>query len=75
MVAMVTGKDDRGEADGDIGCCGYILMGISVIILIIFFPFSLLCSLKVSFSAGTAFPSIIGILLTDYDVIPIVSTS
>lgn len=41
------GKDDRREADGDIGCCGYILMAISVFILIIFFPFSLICSLKV----------------------------
>lgn len=40
-------KDDRQEADGDIGCCGYILMAISVFILIIFFPFSLICSLKV----------------------------
>lgn len=40
-------KDDRGQPDGEIGCCGYVLMFFSVIILILFFPFSLICSLKI----------------------------
>lgn len=41
------GNDDRGQPDGNIGFCGYILMFFSIVILIIFFPFSLVCSLKV----------------------------
>jgi len=41
------GKEDRTEPDGDIGCCGYVLMAFSILILILFFPFSLVCSLKV----------------------------
>lgn len=42
-----SGKDERTQPDGDIGCCGYVLMFFSIVILIIFFPFSLICSLKV----------------------------
>ncbi|XP_052789989.1 band 7 protein AGAP004871-like [Mya arenaria] len=41
------GRDREVEPDGDIGCCGYILMGFSILILIIFFPFSLICSIKI----------------------------
>lgn len=39
-------KDDRDSEPG-LGCCGCVLMGISIFILLIFFPFSLICSLKV----------------------------
>lgn len=39
-------KDDR-DAETGLGCCGCVLMGISIFILFIFFPFSLICSLKV----------------------------
>ncbi|XP_052789880.1 band 7 protein AGAP004871-like isoform X2 [Mya arenaria] len=41
------GGDRAVEQDGDIGCCGYILMGFSILIMIMFFPFSLFCALKV----------------------------
>ncbi|XP_060584780.1 band 7 protein AGAP004871-like [Ruditapes philippinarum] len=41
------GKDERNQPDGDIGCCGYVLMFFSIVILILFFPFSLVCSLKI----------------------------
>ena len=47
LIVSFTGKGDEIQTDGDIGCCGYILMFFSVVILILFFPFSLLCSLKV----------------------------
>lgn len=40
-------KEDRSEPDGDIGCCGYILMFFSILLLIVTFPFSLMCCLKV----------------------------
>ncbi|KAL5018851.1 hypothetical protein ScPMuIL_004573 [Solemya velum] len=41
------GKDGSPDDDGDIGCCGYILMALSVFTLIIFFPFSLCCAIKI----------------------------
>ncbi|WAR30753.1 MEC2-like protein [Mya arenaria] len=41
------GGDRAVEQDGDIGCCGYILMGFSILIMIMFFPFSLFCALKI----------------------------
>ncbi|XP_060584778.1 stomatin-like isoform X2 [Ruditapes philippinarum] len=47
MDGYGSGKDERNQPDGDIGCCGYVLMFFSIIILILFFPFSLICSLKV----------------------------
>ncbi|KAL5012045.1 hypothetical protein ScPMuIL_010596 [Solemya velum] len=41
------GKDGSPDDDGDIGCCGYILMALSVFTLVIFFPFSLCCAIKI----------------------------
>ncbi|XP_052220327.1 stomatin-like isoform X2 [Dreissena polymorpha] len=41
------GKEGRQEPEGELGCCGCVLMGVSIFILIIFFPFSLICSLKI----------------------------
>ncbi|XP_048773129.1 mechanosensory protein 2-like [Ostrea edulis] len=35
------------ERDGDIGCCGYCLMILSFILVVIFFPFSLCIAIKV----------------------------
>ncbi|XP_053381103.1 stomatin-like isoform X2 [Mercenaria mercenaria] len=34
-------------AEGDIGCCGYVLIGLSYLLVIVTFPFSLLWCLKV----------------------------
>ncbi|XP_045198623.1 mechanosensory protein 2-like [Mercenaria mercenaria] len=47
MDGYGSGKDERNEPDGGFGCCGYVLMFFSIVILILFFPFSLICSLKV----------------------------
>lgn len=38
---------DGSEAGGDIGCCGYILWFLSIILIICTFPFSLCLSIKV----------------------------
>lgn len=35
------------DRDGDIGCCGYCLMFLSFILVVIFFPFSLCIAIKV----------------------------
>ncbi|KAL3870661.1 hypothetical protein ACJMK2_038708 [Sinanodonta woodiana] len=35
------------QPDGDIGCCGCILLGMSILMLILFFPFSLICAIKI----------------------------
>ncbi|KAK3591442.1 hypothetical protein CHS0354_033440 [Potamilus streckersoni] len=40
-------KDDKVQSGGSTGCCGYILMFFSICIFILFFPFSLICSLKI----------------------------
>ncbi|KAL3872031.1 hypothetical protein ACJMK2_040001 [Sinanodonta woodiana] len=41
------GNTDRAQSDGDNGCCGYILIFLSICILVLFFPFSLICSIKI----------------------------
>ncbi|XP_048778781.2 band 7 protein AGAP004871-like isoform X6 [Ostrea edulis] len=41
------GQQTQYEADGDIGCCGYVLMGFSYILVALFFPFSLCLTIKV----------------------------
>lgn len=38
---------DQIDTTGNTSCCGYILIGLSFLIVILTFPFSLLCSLKV----------------------------
>ncbi|KAJ8300340.1 hypothetical protein KUTeg_021859 [Tegillarca granosa] len=38
---------DQDDHDGGLGCCGFVLMGLSIFIIIIFFPFSLCFSIKV----------------------------
>ncbi|XP_048778779.2 band 7 protein AGAP004871-like isoform X4 [Ostrea edulis] len=43
----VKGQQTQYEADGDIGCCGYVLMGFSYILVALFFPFSLCLTIKV----------------------------
>ncbi|KAL3870660.1 hypothetical protein ACJMK2_038707 [Sinanodonta woodiana] len=40
-------RDQEIQPDGDIGCCGCILLGISILTLILFFPFSLICAIKI----------------------------
>ncbi|XP_048778784.2 mechanosensory protein 2-like isoform X8 [Ostrea edulis] len=44
---MEDGQQTQYEADGDIGCCGYVLMGFSYILVALFFPFSLCLTIKV----------------------------
>ena len=39
---------DRSEAGGDIGCCGYILWFLSIVLILLTLPFSLCLSIKVS---------------------------
>ena len=56
-------KDDRDSEPG-LGCCGCVLMGISIFILCIFFPFSLICSLKVSQYSRHYHRNILGFLVT-----------
>ncbi|KAL8612816.1 Mechanosensory protein 2 [Nucella lapillus] len=41
------GSTTTEPSDGDIGCCGYILMGISFFFIVILFPFSLCACLKI----------------------------
>ena len=38
---------DRSEAGGDIGCCGYILWFLSIVLILLTLPFSLCLSMKV----------------------------
>lgn len=38
---------DRSEAGGDIGCCGYILWFLSIVLILLTLPFSLCLSIKV----------------------------
>ncbi|XP_052220416.1 stomatin-like isoform X2 [Dreissena polymorpha] len=47
MDSNSRGKEGREEPEAELGCCGYVLTGVSIFILIIFFPFSLICSLKI----------------------------
>ncbi|XP_045198524.2 stomatin-like isoform X2 [Mercenaria mercenaria] len=39
--------ESDGIAEGDIGCCGYVLIGLSYLLVIVTFPFSLFWCLKV----------------------------
>ncbi|KAK3590595.1 hypothetical protein CHS0354_001619 [Potamilus streckersoni] len=43
----VAGNTDKAEAGGDNGCCGCIMLFLSICILVLFFPFSLICSIKI----------------------------
>ncbi|KAJ8300338.1 hypothetical protein KUTeg_021857 [Tegillarca granosa] len=45
MLILV--KGDQDDHDGGLGCCGCVLMGLSIFIILIFFPFSLCFSIKV----------------------------
>ncbi|KAK3602197.1 hypothetical protein CHS0354_004713 [Potamilus streckersoni] len=47
MSSMENRKRTENVDDGDIGCCGYVLIGLSFLILVLFFPFSLICSIKI----------------------------
>ncbi|XP_052271334.1 stomatin-like isoform X1 [Dreissena polymorpha] len=47
MDSNSRGKEGREEPEAELGCCGCVLTGVSIFILIIFFPFSLICSLKI----------------------------
>ncbi|XP_069121367.1 stomatin-like [Argopecten irradians] len=44
---MEQARMNKDSQDGDIGCCGYILMFFSICIVVLFFPFSLCMSIKV----------------------------
>ncbi|KAL3870663.1 hypothetical protein ACJMK2_038709 [Sinanodonta woodiana] len=46
-IALENKREQGTEPDGDIGCCGCVLLGISILMLILFFPFSLICSIKI----------------------------
>ncbi|KAJ8300198.1 hypothetical protein KUTeg_021717 [Tegillarca granosa] len=41
------GSENQADQDGGLGCCGCILMGLSILIIIIFFPLSLCSTIKV----------------------------
>lgn len=45
---FVTDDDNVVQADSNYGFCGYLLIFFSVLLLIVTFPFSLMCCLKVS---------------------------
>ncbi|XP_061189317.1 band 7 protein AGAP004871-like isoform X1 [Saccostrea echinata] len=49
LVSNSAGKGQQAqyEQDGDIGCCGYVLMAFSYILVALFFPFSLCVTIKV----------------------------
>ena len=48
LIFMFAGKDQMEvERDGDIGCCGYVLWFFSILLVILFFPFSLCMAIKV----------------------------
>ncbi|KAL3870684.1 hypothetical protein ACJMK2_038728 [Sinanodonta woodiana] len=47
MSSVEERKNSSIDPDGSIGCCGYILIGLSFLILLLFFPFSLICAIKI----------------------------
>lgn len=52
---LLTGQEQHTEQDGDIGCCGYILMAFSYILVALFFPLSLCLTIKVKLFVGFFF--------------------
>lgn len=52
---LLTGQEQHTEQDGDIGCCGYILMAFSYILVALFFPLSLCLTIKVKLFVGVFF--------------------
>ncbi|XP_034304124.1 mechanosensory protein 2 isoform X3 [Magallana gigas] len=47
LVNSAKGQEQHTEQDGDIGCCGYILMAFSYVLVALFFPLSLCLTIKV----------------------------
>ncbi|KAL5012922.1 hypothetical protein ScPMuIL_011473 [Solemya velum] len=44
---IISGQNEQNDSGGDFGCCGYILWALSMLVIIITFPFSLCLSIKV----------------------------
>lgn len=65
---LLTGQEQHTEQDGDIGCCGYILMAFSYILVALFFPLSLCLTIKVKLFVGVFFTKL---MYRDFKIIAV----
>ena len=50
---FIIGVVNEDQTEDGPGCCGIVLVALSYVLLVILFPFSLCCSLKVSYTIST----------------------